>query len=573
MPKIRRTRAIRKRRFNLLADSANAAHTPERSRRVKDIRMVVAVDFEQDSSFLFELKRRAAGDPAQGNLGVIAGAEDHGCQCGKPRLYYADRPDEGASAASIQAFSELLAAGSVQAVAADGSTTEVPVVDTILGEGLVIKATVEEQKQIQLKHSGLLLLPSASLYPQMVQITSLNAGAPLNVPANTGKRIVVNVRADGVPLPGIKVRGYLSQANFVEDVTDEKGFCELRVPKAHSAKVAVSAIPIHTYWSYTKEIELARAIGAVADFDLERLTPTWLEAFTHRIDDMDPAAAGLGVRVGVIDTGVSKDHSLLHVADGGSYVIGEFDNLDWDDTEGHGTMVAGLIAAQGDGKSTPRGLAPACELHAYRICARGSIRAEETALASAIRAATDNGCDLLNISFGGTIQMSTVQRAMRDAAAKGVVCIVAAGNGFRRHVSFPGCYPQAVSVSAMGRLNAYPRTSEFVFSETRDTGHDERDYVSTFTNIGDQLHLCAPGVGIVSCWPENRLAAGRGTSFAAPIATGLLARILSTSAGRDILRSERNSNRADQIRDLALNSAKVFGFQPTHEGYGLPGSK
>ncbi|MFP3604676.1 S8 family serine peptidase [Paraburkholderia sp. SIMBA_053] len=543
------------------------------SSRRRGTGIVIASNLEDDANLLRELRQRASRDPAPGDLAVVAGAESPSCQCGKERVWYAERPEEseGASAESLSAFAEWVQAGSVQTVAEDGTTMELDILDRMHGAAIVVMATAEQQMQVRKTSSGLQFVPSVSLYPQSLQVTSLNVGSPLSVPPGTGKSIIVSVTADGQPMDSTTVRGYLSSGEYVETTTGSDGICELRIPKSHTAKVGVSVIPQHSYWSLNKKVEIAGAQAAIAEFELEALTPTWIPAFLPRMGDVDLALAGRGVRVGVIDTGVSQNHSLLRVVDGASTVIGETDNLDWDDSEGHGTLVAGLIAARGDGITTPRGLAPACELYAYRICAHGSLRAEEAALASAIRQATEDGCDIINISFGGTASMTSVQRAMRDAKARGTVCVVAAGNGFRKHLTFPACYKEALSVSAMGRLSSYPRTSEFVFSERQDIGHDPEDYVSVFTNIGDQLLLCAPGVGIVSCWLENQMKAAVGTSFAAPLATGLIAKILSNPSASAILNAPRDGSRADQITLLALNSAAGYGFQTIHEGYGLPG--
>jgi subtilisin family serine protease len=528
---------------------------------------------QSDSKMLARLKARIQSEPWPEDLGVIAGATPEQREPSTERLWYLDAPvgDDAESLTSVQALAEWRDKSVVAATAARTMPFALDVVEVLGNSALVVKATTDQQLHLRQQFPALEILPSAGLYPQTVQVTSLNAGVPLTVaPGEPVKSISVAVSADGQPQSDVKVRGYLLQGRYVEERTNASGVCNLRIPRSMSSQVMVSAIPDHSYWSARQDVVLADDAGAVVSIKLQKLKPSWVPSFTPRLGPSHLETDGKGVKVAVIDTGVSNEHPLIQVAGGAATVVGEVDQLDWNDAVGHGTMVAGLIAAKGDGIDTPRGLAPAAEIHAYRVFARGKLRAEGVDVGKAIRQAVLDGCDLINMSLGGTIPMLEVQRAMEWAMSQGVVCIVAAGNGRRRTVSYPACYPQAVAVSAMGRLGAYPEDSEFAFSETSDTGTNPSDYVSTFTNIGDFVDLCAPGVGIMSCWLQGRFAAQNGTSFSAPLVTGLLARALSSPAGSDILQMPKDFNRTEAIKQLATTSSVKFGFLPIHEGHGLP---
>lgn len=528
---------------------------------------------ERGSKALARIMTRLQTDPWPDDPAAQSGTEPQPDLSVAQRLWYMARPlAEGAAAlASVQVFDQWRANGAVSFALEAGAEAALDVVDRLGEEALVVRASVEEQLGIRRQFPAVQIMPSAALYPQVVNITSLTAAAPMTVaPAAPAKSVAVAVHAAGKPVAGVTVRGYLPQTGYVQANTDANGLCVLRIPKPAAAQILVSAIPEHSYWSSMHEVPLANESGGVVSVALEPLKPSWAPAFKPRLGPSHLVQDGKGVRVAVIDTGVSKTHPLLVVAGGACTVIGEPDGLDWDDTAGHGTMVAGLIAARGDGVNLPRGLAPAAELHAYRVFGRGSARAEEVAVSKAIRQAVADGCDLINMSLGGRSPMLEVQRAMNWALSQGVVCIVAAGNDRRQTVSFPACCPEAIAVSAMGRIDAYPDTSEFVLSETNDVGADSKNYVSTFTNIGDFIDLCAPGVGIVSCWLGGTVAALNGTSFSAPLVTGLLARALSGPGSVSILQMPRNLERAEAIKRMAASSATRFGFLPIHEGHGLP---
>src|SRR5258706_2000650 len=108
--------------------------------------------------------------------------------------------------------------------------------------------------------------------------------------------------------------------------------------------------------------------------------------------------SGKGVTVGVIDSGVATNHPDLSVAGGQNTVPGEKPGDFGDNgTEGHGTHVAGIIAARG----ALKGVAPGVTLRSYRVFAKGGDNASNFAIAKAIDAGVADGCDLLNTSLGG----------------------------------------------------------------------------------------------------------------------------------------------------------------------------
>src|SRR5262249_19413030 len=140
-------------------------------------------------------------------------------------------------------------------------------------------------------------------------------------------------------------------------------------------------------------------------------------------------------------------------------VLGENPDEFGDNGEGHGTHVAGIIAARGNAPTGIRGLAPKVTLRSYRVFGKNKPGASNFAIAKAIDRAAADGCDLINMSLGGGEPDIATQEAIADARARGVVVIAAAGNDDRSPVSFPATDSLALAVSATGRKGTFPTDS------------------------------------------------------------------------------------------------------------------
>ena len=158
--------------------------------------------------------------------------------------------------------------------------------------------------------------------------------------------------------------------------------------------------------------------------------------------------SGEGVRVAVIDTGIDYTHpDLLGFGKNGKVVDG-YDFLEKDnapmDTDGHGTLVAGIIAADGRVK----GVAPKAELIAYRIASEGNYVSTADMLRALDRAVDDN-INVVNISLGLDYVSEEIDDAIEKLVSKGVVVVTAAGNnGQAKHIGSPSSAPSAISVGA-----------------------------------------------------------------------------------------------------------------------------
>jgi subtilisin len=133
-------------------------------------------------------------------------------------------------------------------------------------------------------------------------------------------------------------------------------------------------------------------------------------------------------------------------------------------------------------------------------------------------------------------------------------------------VSYPARYAQAVAVSAFGRKGTFPAGAAQALTIQKPYGTDRKNFVANFSNVGSEVALTGPGVGIVSTYPDG-YAAMDGTSMACPAITGALARLLARQTR--ILGMARDQKRSDAIIHLALKAAEELGFGATFEGAGL----
>jgi subtilisin len=197
--------------------------------------------------------------------------------------------------------------------------------------------------------------------------------------------------------------------------------------------------------------------------------------------------------VGVLDTGVDDTHPAL------VGVVKEHRNFTRDcsagDTNGHGTHVAGIIAARGP----MTGVAPLAEIVSCKVLNNNGTGSLD-AVAKAILYAVEAGCQILVMSLGSPVRTVALQEAVKAAEEAGVVMVCAAGNDGGK-VSYPAAYDQPIAVGAVSR-----------------TGE-----LCEFSCRGREIDVAAPGEEITSCWLGGGYATLSGTSMAAPFVAGVLA--------------------------------------------------
>jgi hypothetical protein len=222
---------------------------------------------------------------------------------------------------------------------------------------------------------------------------------------------------------------------------------------------------------------------------------------------------GSGTLVAVIDSGVNRTGTDLN---GTGQVAQVLDGCDWVtsptnvcrgtgvvDENGHGTHVAGIIAAKNDGVGIT-GVAPGSQILPLRVLdASGSGYLSD--IAAAIDYAVINNADVINLSLGGTANYYLIEEAVNRAVAAEVVVVAAAGNSGPNNTlpSYPAAYGNVIAVAAT----------------------DSSGVVANYSNQGSYLDIAAPGSAIISTYP-NGYASLSGTSMASPHIAGIAALML-----------------------------------------------
>jgi subtilisin len=257
-------------------------------------------------------------------------------------------------------------------------------------------------------------------------------------------------------------------------------------------------------------------------------------------------SGGAGVNVAVLDSGVYIDHPDLDVSicvDTTKRGVKQGCN----DNNGHGTHVAGTIAANGgaDGSGI-YGVAPEATLMAIKVCgASGSCWSDD--MAEAIYYATDNGANIISMSIGSDSESSLIRDAIDYATAKGVLVVAAAGNDGPADgsIDYPGANAKVVAVAALD--------SEEIVADWSSRGLNDGDYVVE----ENEVELAAPGVAVESTYKDGCYALKSGTSMATPHVSGLAAKLWQGSAASTRMYLQ---NISKDVHTLGDDSATGFGL-------------
>jgi hypothetical protein len=262
-------------------------------------------------------------------------------------------------------------------------------------------------------------------------------------------------------------------------------------------------------------------------------------------------ATGRGATVAVIDTGIDMDHPEFRGAISSSSIdIVSGSDAFIDDEDGHGTAVAGVIAARRNGELA-HGLAFDGTLLAIRADALGSCAGgcafAESDVASATDYAVTNGARVINYSLGGGSSIgSRLKSSLAAAADDDTVLVLAAGNGGSAAPTFPAAVAgdpavrgRAIAVGSVGAAGE----------------------ISAFSNrAGDlaEIFMVAPGEGIVTARAGGGGTVVSGTSFAAPHVSGAAALLLGAAPFLS----------ADEVVDLLFATALDLGAPGIDPVYG-----
>ena len=243
---------------------------------------------------------------------------------------------------------------------------------------------------------------------------------------------------------------------------------------------------------------------------------------------------GAGVRVGVLDSGVNAHPDLEgRLLAGHNYMVDASDPDDTSDSYGHGTRVAGLVAAVGEDGYI--GTAPGAQIVPLKVTDGKSVKI--SAVCRAIYGGVDDyGCAVLNMSLGVLTDYESLKEAVEYAEAHGVVVVSAAGNGGSASLFYPAAYDTVIGVGAVDRNGA----------------------LYTRSNHNESVLLTAPGVEVRTPAGPGGYTLSTGTSFAVPQVSGAAAVLLGADPGMT----------PATVRDLLAQTAADRGAEGYDEYYG-----
>lgn len=260
----------------------------------------------------------------------------------------------------------------------------------------------------------------------------------------------------------------------------------LEVPKAALAGLKNNPNIAHVELDQTVQIE-----NQTQDWGIAKLKApaAWQSGFT-----------GKGVKISVVDTGISQ-HPDLTISGGASF---SSVTSSYADDNGHGTHVAGIIAARNNSIGTV-GIAHEASIYAVK-----ALEANGSGSLSSIIAGIDwsisNQMDIINLSLGTTSPSTTLQQVVDRANNAGILVVAAAGNNGRADgtgdlVNYPARYSSAIAVAAT----------------------DINNNRASFSATGSTVEVAAPGVSINSTLSNGGYGPMSGTSMATPYVAGNLA--------------------------------------------------
>jgi subtilisin len=429
--------------------------------------------------------------------------------------------------------------------------------------------TDSELARLRAEAPGLVIEPNIRYkkfrHPLLDDFQELSVTASANSKTITIRAVDWNTRT---PLKNVSIYLMLDENRRTgfRGVTDGEGICQFTTRASTRKFDALMALPQSGHWNrrltnveINDEYEVALRplpLNRGAFYD-------WGHQFAQMQDGL--SYDGRGVKIGIIDSGIRQDHPGLKPSGGYNCVFGEDPSLWSEDDDGHGTHCAGIVAATLINGVGVKGYVPKAEIRAYRVFAKNSDGAETFDIAKAIARAVEDKCDIISMSLGSNTPQSAIRTRVEHAYDKGVLCIAATGNEGRA-VAFPAAFPSVVGVGAFGKFQSYPDDTLHKATETNLISPDGQYYYAKFSNFGENLDLCAPGVAILSTVPGGGYSAWDGTSMACPQVAGMAALALAAHPG--ILNATRDAGRVESLLTILKSRSQAMGFGAPQEGSG-----
>jgi subtilisin family serine protease len=221
--------------------------------------------------------------------------------------------------------------------------------------------------------------------------------------------------------------------------------------------------------------------------------------WSHKIIGYDEKEYKNPLKIAILDSGINKEHTEFQGIKFDEYnaITGKREKVK--DEYGHGTAIAGIIAAKGD---KIRGVIANPIIYDVKVLnEKGEGKIES--VVDGIKWSIKNDVDIINISFGFSSDREDLKKAINSAYDNGIIIIAAAGNTMGLSVDYPANYENVISISSLNsQLNIDPYSA---------TG---------------KIDYSTPGVDVISTDKDGGYSSFTGTSFACAYATGVIASIL-----------------------------------------------
>ena len=258
-----------------------------------------------------------------------------------------------------------------------------------------------------------------------------------------------------------------------------------------------------------------------------------------------PLTEGANETVAVVDSGVDPNPLLAGAVDDGGDVTQRSGNA-LEDSVGHGTLVAGIIAARPAASIGFTGVAPKARVLAVKVADSECTNAD--AIGKGIEAALHQHVSVINVSITSETATPLLRQAVLDAQAQSVVVVAASGNDAStgNPIEYPAALPGVLAVGSIGSDGS----------------------LSSFSGTGEPIAVVAPGDGITA--PGARadgygiIAGAAGTSFAAPYVAGVVALVRAAhpdlSASQIVRRIEATADHPAAGQDPRLGWGVVDAY-------------
>jgi len=253
-----------------------------------------------------------------------------------------------------------------------------------------------------------------------------------------------------------------------------------------------------------------------------------------------PTQAQADVNIAVLDTGIDYTHPDIddNVVWGANFVDGveEYGIHTADDNNGHGTMVAGLVAAE-DNERGIVGVAPHSQIYSVKVLNKNNygfyswwIRGIDAAVKGPDKQlGTDDDADIVSMSLGGDTSTAGLRNAIKSTSEHAIIVTAAMNSGdgdpTTNEVYYPAKYPETIAVSATNRNNQ----------------------TTTFSSEGSEVEVAAPGNRIATLAKDGGTNTFTGTSASTPLVSGTLALMMAKN------QSVSSNQHEDILRETAVD--------------------